>query len=430
MKGHSYFIVILSLFINTISANAVAENIAPSCDKNIYIIHGNGMFTSEEQARYNKVALQEKLYWWYGNLPITDKLKFEVAYNNEVGYVADFLEVYEQYSTHKVSRFWAMLAGLELMPDSLKTKFLKVSEGITESSLSGNANIQEHVDKYNNLLRRGNKVMLVPHSQGNFFGNIAYVGLEEKYKEGFLITQVASPANYIATDPTDTSYITIEEDKVMSVIWNKLPANVDNFPSVEKIEWTGHSFIDSYLLDKSPSLYRIMFKLSANIDKANFPNSLDSYNIPFRLQYGWIGNFDMDMHIIEPDGTHVYSGNHNGSSGKMFYDSTDGYGAELYMPDCRIKLAGTYEIGFERVGHQTDYVWDHLKYYVADVDLPLSGWGGGLGGYGLTGILYTRELVLTPRSDGGYSTKFTLFEKDEWKTPVIIHEGMFYLERK
>lgn len=49
MKGHSYFVVILSLFINTISANAVAEDIAPSSDKNIYIIHGNGMFTSEEQ---------------------------------------------------------------------------------------------------------------------------------------------------------------------------------------------------------------------------------------------------------------------------------------------------------------------------------------------------------------------------------------------
>lgn len=33
------------------------------------------------------------------------------------------------------------------------------------------------------FLKKGNKVMLVSYSQGNFFANIAYAGLEDEYKE-------------------------------------------------------------------------------------------------------------------------------------------------------------------------------------------------------------------------------------------------------
>jgi len=60
--------------------------------------------------------------------------------------------------------------------------------------------------------------MLIAHSQGNFFGNIEYIGLDEEYKEVFLITQTASPASYIASDPTNSCYSTIEEDLVMKFI--------------------------------------------------------------------------------------------------------------------------------------------------------------------------------------------------------------------
>ena len=427
MKGYSYFVLIPCLLINSLFANA-AENIEASCDQELYIIHGNGMFTSEAQAEANLMVLQQKVEWFWGPLLVKEKLKFEVAYNNDVNLVEDFYEVYTQWSGEGKSQFWAMLAGLEHMPEFLQEAFLAASTGIIESLLVSNPNVQEHVAMYNKLLKQGNKVMLVPHSQGNFFGNIAYVGLDEEYKEGFLITQTASPASYIASDPTNSRYTTIEEDLFMKYVPDKLPANIVNFSGVEKPEWTGHSFIDSYLLEGSKSFYSIMFDLYSNIRDAKFPNSFDGYRIPFHLRHNWTGNFDLDMHITEPDGTHVYSGNPEGTSGVMLNHSTGEPGVETYELNCRLNLTGVYKIGFQRVTSTPEYVWDSLNFYIDDAVSPYSGVVTGLGYSGQDGsIVWDKEFEITVGPDGGYSTRWTyILENHEPLTPF---KGLFYLQR-
>jgi len=104
MKGYSYFVLIPCLLINSLFANA-AENIEASCDQELYIIHGNGMFTSEAQAEDNLEALQQSVNWFWGPLLAKEKLKFEVAYNNEVSWLEDFYEVYTQWSGEGKSQF-------------------------------------------------------------------------------------------------------------------------------------------------------------------------------------------------------------------------------------------------------------------------------------------------------------------------------------
>jgi uncharacterized protein YfaP (DUF2135 family) len=324
-----------------------------------------------------------------------------------------------------------MLAGLEIMPDYLKEKLSSRAESIIESSSEGNENVQEHVVLYNNLLRQGNKVMLVSHSQGNFFGNIAYAGLEDEYKEGFMITQVASPANYIATDPSNTSYTTITEDYVMGLVKQKLPANVNNFSILEdRTDWTGHSFIDSYLAEGKPAVFHIISNLASNIRKAKFPNSFDGYRMPFNFDYSWSGNFDTDMHIIDPDGTHVYSGNPKGTSGIMPDHSSDGSGSEYYELNCRLEMPGTYKIGLQRIGDTPEYIWGDFRYSIDDVNSRYSGISGSLGYSGQNGeIVWRYELYVTEMDDGGYSTKWILLPQSEDKEPFTLFEGLFYLEK-
>ena len=101
------------------------------------------MFTSEEQARFNLDALEATIEVWLSGDPENlEKMKFELAYNNKVSLLRDFQEVYEQYSTHRASKFWSMLAGLEIMPDYLKEKLSARAESIVESSLEGNKIVQ------------------------------------------------------------------------------------------------------------------------------------------------------------------------------------------------------------------------------------------------------------------------------------------------
>jgi hypothetical protein len=100
MKLYSRIAILLCLFINCFSFNVFASVIEKSCDQNIYIIHGNGMFTSEEQARFNLDALEATIEVWLSGDPENlKKVKFELAYNNKVSLLRDVHEAIEQYET-------------------------------------------------------------------------------------------------------------------------------------------------------------------------------------------------------------------------------------------------------------------------------------------------------------------------------------------
>ena len=83
----------------------------------------------------------------------------------------------------------------------------------------------EHIYDDNKDLCEGKKVVVVAHSQGNLFANIAYKGINKDNIDGFGIVSVANPSGYVAGDSSDTYYTTIEEDKVIAVIPFALRAN-------------------------------------------------------------------------------------------------------------------------------------------------------------------------------------------------------------
>jgi len=61
----------------------------------------------------------------------------------------------------------------------------------------------------------------------------------------------------------------------------------------------------------------------------------------------WDGEGDVDLHVREPDGTHVYYGNKQGKSGALDHDNTEKDGPEHYYIACendKSRLLGAYQI--------------------------------------------------------------------------------------
>jgi hypothetical protein len=62
----------------------------------------------------------------------------------------------------------------------------------------------------------------------------------------------------------------------------------------------------------------------------------------------WEGATDIDLHVFEPNGSHVYWEAKQGFSGFLDEDDRSGYGPEHYtVPSCDTLEKGTYLIGLD-----------------------------------------------------------------------------------
>lgn len=58
----------------------------------------------------------------------------------------------------------------------------------------------------------------------------------------------------------------------------------------------------------------------------------------------WNSGSDMDLHVIEPDGTHVFHGNLVGRSARLDFDDRDGFGPENIVVPPAFVMPGIYRI--------------------------------------------------------------------------------------
>ena len=58
----------------------------------------------------------------------------------------------------------------------------------------------------------------------------------------------------------------------------------------------------------------------------------------------WNTTADMDIHVIEPNGTHVFYAAPNGSTARLDVDDTDGFGPENIFVPTGGAAAGTYQV--------------------------------------------------------------------------------------
>ena len=199
-------------------------------------------------------------------------ITYELAYNPSEGYLEDLLETFEQDLQTNYSLFWNYLAEWDTMPDFLQDRIIEIANEVDAAVVSANPSVQDHIALYNKYLSEGKMVVLVAHSQGNLYGNIAYLGIDPHYIDGFGMVSVANPDSSVAGRGP---YTTIHEDIIIGSILSALPPNLDNFfgPLNWGDVWGGHSFIKSYMASGYKAETKILNDVVSMINELGAKNA-------------------------------------------------------------------------------------------------------------------------------------------------------------
>ncbi|HAZ12373.1 MAG: hypothetical protein A2X86_03965 [Bdellovibrionales bacterium GWA2_49_15] len=304
--------VILSFF----SANTFGEL---ACSKNgtdIYYL--NGVDNTEDEAGTSTDALKKRIIKPNG-AKIDSKfesnaeaaIKVDKLYNQTQGIVADIAETMGQVlksggvsdKVQSLSKFIFKVNPLSLFFTNAISGDRSVKNA--ESAFRANLILSHRDIEWSTLYNAkqtvkksfdaGKKVIIVSHSQGNFFANKLYEEMSNdsaftEFMPLFGNLQVASPASVMLTPNAD--YVTLIEDLLIRSIPGSMLANYDldnQIPGLTLPEFLGHGFSTIYLgdysafeVDSSNSFTLPIKKVIADklIKRAEFfPDNCDSFDL-------------------------------------------------------------------------------------------------------------------------------------------------------
>lgn len=210
------------------------------------VIFVNGVLTLPDDAPISRDNLRDEFLAQYPGE--AGNIQFTYTYNDSYGSIVDFYEATQQLLPISVSQFLRYVAWLELQPDAFidaALEYLADAFDVTEFTEEVLARLTAQIESQ---LSAGRKVILVPHSQGNFFVNEAYERLSDEAQLSVGIVSVATPANVVG-DPNRRygfPYTTSFNDLVIqTLVPNLLPWNVFNLITTDDL--LGHNFRKVYL---------------------------------------------------------------------------------------------------------------------------------------------------------------------------------------
>lgn len=236
------------------------------CRPGVIVFFGNGVWNEVEDANGSRRKLETRLNAHISGTNLDGTITYKLAYNPSEGALEDLVETFAQETQTDYSKFWNYLAGLDIMPDYLQDKLKVIANIVNASIVSANPSVQAHIEQYNTYLGKNRKVILVAHSQGNLYGNIAYLGINPQYLDRFGIVSVANPDDYVAGGGP---YTTIEEDLIIGSLSTALVSNVNNFSLtyINPFDLSGHNFIKSYMFSGHAAEKQILEDIVNTIGK-------------------------------------------------------------------------------------------------------------------------------------------------------------------
>lgn len=356
MKQIIIGIAMIILLPFTFTANAETNTCVSGDTTEIYFV--NGVWNSLAQARDGrnliKSAYKQLLEGQYSD----QKFEFKLAYNYSAGKVRDLIEVIGQKLNEindpdanqlTAAQYYNLYMTAkefdEVVPLTAKPLTTTIEEYLA-GRITDSVNAASHIQKYQTDLQEGKRVLLIAHSQGNLFANQAVSALMNTYSSSIGMIGVASPA---AITYNNSTYYTAHDDRVIDalrLLHNVLPSNIENDPGLfnDPRDFSNHQFKESYFASGIASRTKIDEDVSSYMANLQFPSAqLGSGAITVTLTWG--SEPDVDLHVTEPNGTHVYYSNLQGVSGYLDLDDTTSYGPEHYYVSCETLEIGSYSVG-------------------------------------------------------------------------------------
>lgn len=406
---------ILTIYIITIPV--IAQTQSTACqDTGVVIGFFNGVNNTHIQANNSLLMLKNI----HGSRTQQDEpIRYELLYNYTNGF-EDFVETFEQRLLEhegllegRFELFFEAIRGegpwwqtiintvsssMELFESLVGWHKAKTINELTSlfSTPPTEVNYLEHRTRINNWVLEGKKLLFVAHSQGNLFVNAAYdYALEQTSSESVSVVHIA-PASPKLNGPHTLANLDLVING-LRLTGNVVP-NTNNIPGYllrpagvnGKKDILGHGLMEIYI---NPSL-----EVSNRI-KSHINNALNTLIAPpvhasqgfFTTTLTWDGTGDVDLHIFEPNGSHVYYAQPRGTTGYLDIDNTKANGPEHYFASCDINKLQT---GIYRVSI--------ANYFRADnktATVQVSSWKDG--------ALGTKSVVLGKQT--GSNPSITLF---------------------
>jgi hypothetical protein len=242
-----------------------------------------------------------------------------------------------------------MIQGLEAIPEPFSTIIGQIMSGVGGAApvIGFNA---DFVTLNNMLLRistdinQGSKVLLVAHSQGNLWAN-SVIALVNNATARAALAQVGVGVPDSRLEKSSVPHVTLTQDFVITPIPFSLPANVSNgYSFFEVLSRTlGHNYVSAYMDPGRASESSILNAVRNSFSALTaVPNP--SGQGPFTVTLTWGAQPDVDLHVFEPNGAHVYYAASVGLAGSLDVDDVTSFGPEHYFSDCSNIIAGEYRI--------------------------------------------------------------------------------------
>lgn len=196
------------------------------------LFFANGMFNTYDDA---DKALDKLKSYTDGSF-----YDYQISYNENEVIVTQIFEVVFQKIAEGELFLWRYFSRLE-GPEWFRELARATASTITASMYTIDKDLKKHVDAYKKYMSQNNELIVVAHSQGNFYANQAleFLALNDSHPS-LGILAVATPARYVAGNG---KYVTLESDGVITNIPGSLSPNVENTHAGT----FDHEFIRHYL---------------------------------------------------------------------------------------------------------------------------------------------------------------------------------------
>ncbi|MDD1779993.1 hypothetical protein LRP49_02170 [Enterovibrio sp. ZSDZ35] len=300
------WVSVLLIFCSVSSFQVRAANTNTCQNEDYAVVFFNGVLTDRFEAEIN--VRETKYALGHGTQYNQEDLRYVLAYNQSgkangfVSALEDFAETFEQRSaeydqilSERWELFWAILRGeqssgfFDYLGDVLAGYFKLLQAALSEqrhdvitqllSFLYNNQadlqTTQEHQAILDSLMWRGNKMVLVAHSQGNLYMNKAYehaINVKAYSSADAVKALHIAPASPILNGNhilSDADYVITSLDLFTG--WN-INTNF-HWPShVDKLDPVGHNYVDIYLNAPSGLRGRVIAAINAELLSVTKPD--------------------------------------------------------------------------------------------------------------------------------------------------------------
>jgi len=209
---------------------------AAVCQNKTVVVFSNGMFNDIFDAQKSKEELRNRLVAFSPRFSDETQYEFKLAFASDKDglgstFTDQLVEVLYQKQAETLSSFWRWLGAIEASPQWFQDAMTNMAGAQTALTYTVDADFQKQLNGdgtvdnpgYRRLLTDGKRVVIVSHSQGNFYANAVYSTLTTEnvaWAASLGNVQVATPAseNLGAKLGNNEPQITVPEDLVMKFV--------------------------------------------------------------------------------------------------------------------------------------------------------------------------------------------------------------------